>query len=94
MFQLSNVNTRVYHFASFLGLMPAQLIGVYMGSTLRSMQDVLEDRPISSTTYVFIAAQLALAVCLMIWFSAKARIELMKVLAEAEGSAAAIYNTV
>ncbi|RZC33439.1 SNARE assoc domain containing protein [Asbolus verrucosus] len=85
-FALSNVNTKIYHLASLLGLIPAQLVGVYVGTTLRSMQDVLEDRPISSTTYVFITLQLLLAVCLMVWLSAKARLELMKALAEAEST--------
>jgi protein maelstrom len=85
-FQLSNVNAKVYHLASFLGLMPAQFVGVYIGTTLRSMQDVLEDRPASSGTYVFVSVQLVLVVILMLWFSAKARSELMKALAEAEPS--------
>ncbi|CAH1382174.1 transmembrane protein 64 [Tenebrio molitor] len=85
-FALSNVNAKVYHLASFLGLMPAQFVGVYIGTTLRSMQDVLEDRPASSGTYVFVSVQLVLVVILMLWFSAKARSELMKALAEAEPS--------
>ncbi|XP_063927043.1 transmembrane protein 64 [Zophobas morio] len=85
-FALSNVNTRIYHLASLLGLMPAQCMGVYIGTTLRSMQDVLEDKPASSGTYVFISAQLILVIVLLLWFSAKARSELMKALAEAEAS--------
>lgn len=56
-FQLSNVNSRIYHLASLLGLFPAQCVAVYAGSTLRSMQDVLENRNISPVTYLFITAQ-------------------------------------
>ncbi|XP_044260733.1 transmembrane protein 64 [Tribolium madens] len=86
-FALSNVNAKIYHLASFLGLMPAQAVGVYIGTTLRSMQDVLEDRPASTGTYIFISVQLVVVVVLMLWFSAKARAELMRALAEAEVSA-------
>lgn len=58
-FQLSNVSSRIYHVASLIGLFPAQFVGVYVGSTLRSMQDVLENRHISSTTYFFATAQVS-----------------------------------
>ncbi|XP_064214518.1 transmembrane protein 64 [Tribolium castaneum] len=86
-FALSNVNAKIYHLASLLGLMPAQAVGVYIGTTLRSMQDVLEDRPASTGTYIFISVQLVVVVVLMLWFSAKARAELMRALAEAEATA-------
>lgn len=58
--QLSNVSAKVYHIASLLGLFPAQLLAVYGGSTLRSMQDVIENNHISSTTYIFAGAQVRL----------------------------------
>ncbi|KAL1501258.1 hypothetical protein ABEB36_006613 [Hypothenemus hampei] len=56
-FAISNVNAKVYHTASLLGLFPAQLVVVYIGSTLRSMQDVIENNHITSTTYLFAALQ-------------------------------------
>ncbi|ENN73259.1 hypothetical protein D910_03466 [Dendroctonus ponderosae] len=56
-FALSNVSAKVYHIASLFGLFPAQLVAVYIGSTLRSMQDVIENNHISSATYFFAALQ-------------------------------------
>ncbi|CAG9772217.1 unnamed protein product [Ceutorhynchus assimilis] len=85
-FALSNVSAKVYHIASLLGLFPAQFVAVYVGSTLRSMQDVIENKNISSTTYFFAAAQLICGASLIIWIGGKARTELMKVLAGAENS--------
>ncbi|CAH1102234.1 unnamed protein product [Psylliodes chrysocephalus] len=85
-FALSNVSARVYHIASFLGLFPAQFVAVYVGSTLRSMQDVLENRNISSNTYIFATVQLLLGASLMAFIGTKARKELLKAIAEAESS--------
>ncbi|XP_060533151.1 transmembrane protein 64 [Cylas formicarius] len=87
-FALSNVSAKVYHIASFLGLLPAQFVAVYVGSTLRSMQDVLENNHISSTTYFFVCVQLLLGASLMFWIGTKARYELLKVIAQAESSSA------
>nr|XP_023014465.1 transmembrane protein 64 [Leptinotarsa decemlineata] len=56
-FAMSNVSAKIYHLASLLGLFPAQFVAVYVGSTLRSMQDVIENRHISSTTYLFATLQ-------------------------------------
>nr|XP_022907202.1 transmembrane protein 64-like [Onthophagus taurus] len=83
-FALSNVNTQIYHFASCIGLFAGQFMGVYVGSTLRSMQDVLENQHFSTGTYIFAGAQLVLAAGLIVWFGAKARSELLKALNEAE----------
>lgn len=48
--------------ASFIGLLPAQVIAVTVGSTLRSMQDIFERKEISTTTYVFITMQVNMQV--------------------------------
>ncbi|XP_072393019.1 transmembrane protein 64 [Diabrotica undecimpunctata] len=85
-FALSNVSARVYHIASLLGLFPAQFVAVYVGSTLRSMQDVLENRHISSSTYAFATIQLILGASLMVFIGTKARKELLKAIAEAESN--------
>ncbi|XP_023311418.1 transmembrane protein 64 [Anoplophora glabripennis] len=91
-FALSNVSARVYHVASLFGLFPAQFVGVYVGSTLRSMQDVLENRHISSTTYFFATAQLMFGASLMIWLGTKARKELLKAIAEAESASTKVTS--
>ncbi|GJQ75317.1 hypothetical protein Trydic_g23502 [Trypoxylus dichotomus] len=83
-FALSNVNTKIYHFASCVGLFAGQFMGVYVGSTLRSMQDVLDNRHFSTGTYVFAGLQLILAAGLIVWCGAKARNELLRALNEAE----------
>lgn len=46
-----------YHIASALGLLPAQIINIYLGSSLRSMQDVLEDRSTAATGYIVFCFQ-------------------------------------
>ncbi|KAJ8916488.1 hypothetical protein NQ315_000130 [Exocentrus adspersus] len=91
-FALSNVSSRIYHVASLLGLFPAQFVGVYVGSTLRSMQDVLENRHISSTTYLFATAQLMLGASLMVWLGTKARKELLNAIAEAENASTKVTS--
>lgn len=85
-FALSNVKSQIYHTASLIGLFPAQFFGVYVGSTLRSMQDVLENQSISSTTYFIICIQVLFCASLMIWIGTKARKELIKAIAEADNS--------
>lgn len=42
-FQISTVNPFDYHSATLLGLLPAQVINVYLGSKLRSIHDVIND---------------------------------------------------
>lgn len=43
-------------------MLPAQLINVYLGSSLRSMQDVLEDRSTAATGYIIFCMQVRLYV--------------------------------
>jgi len=43
--------------ATALGLLPTQVINVYLGSTLRSMQDVLSDDKTANTGYVVFSVQ-------------------------------------
>lgn len=56
-FQVSNIRGIHYHVASALGLLPAQLINIYLGSSLRSMQDVLEDKSTAVTGYMVFCFQ-------------------------------------
>lgn len=50
--QISSINTRDYHVATLIGLLPAQTINVYLGSTLRSMHEVLSDNDTKLTGYI------------------------------------------
>lgn len=53
--QVSDISGCGYHLATMLGLLPAQVINVYLGSTLRSMHDVLHESHV--TGYIVFAFQ-------------------------------------
>ncbi|XP_037904596.1 transmembrane protein 64 isoform X2 [Hermetia illucens] len=57
-FGISSVDAKSYHLGTLLGLLPAQAINVYLGSTLRSMHDVLNDHKTAITGYIIFAVQL------------------------------------
>lgn len=80
LFQVSTVSARSYHPATLLGLLPAQTINVYLGSTLRSMKDVLNDHRTAFTGYAVFAVEVLVGVLLMVWVVQKARIELSNAL--------------
>lgn len=79
-FQVSTVSSRSYHTATLLGLLPAQTINVYLGSTLRSMRDVLNDHRTAFAGYAVFAVEVLVGVLLMVWVVQKARIELSNAL--------------
>ncbi|KAK0174055.1 hypothetical protein PV328_007172 [Microctonus aethiopoides] len=83
-FAVSNISGLRYHIASAIGLLPAQLINVYLGSSLRSMQDVLEDKSTAATGYVVFCFQILIGVSLMVYVVQKARRELHLALLEAD----------
>lgn len=70
------MQSRPYHTATLLGLLPAQLINVYIGSSLRSMHDVLHNHNTAVTSYVVFAVQICIGAVLMAWVVQKARREL------------------
>lgn len=80
LFQVSSVSSRDYHPATLLGLLPAQTINVYLGSTLRSMRDVLNDHKTAFAGYAVFAVEVLVGVLLMVWVVQKARIELSNAL--------------
>ncbi|XP_068143404.1 transmembrane protein 64 [Drosophila tropicalis] len=75
-FGISSINTADYHVATLLGLLPAQTINVYLGSTLRSMHEVLNDNETKLTGYISFVFEVICGVCLMFWVIQKARKEL------------------
>ncbi|XP_053983632.1 transmembrane protein 64 [Hylaeus anthracinus] len=83
-FAVSNMGGVQYHLASALGLLPAQIINIYLGSSLRSMQDVLEDRSTAATGYVVFCFQILIGISLMVYVVQKARRELQLALLEAD----------
>ncbi|XP_078046636.1 transmembrane protein 64 [Augochlora pura] len=83
-FAVSNMGGIQYHLASALGLLPAQIINIYLGSSLRSMQDVLEDRSTAATGYIVFCFQILIGVSLMVYVVQKARRELQLALLESD----------
>ncbi|XP_058794812.1 transmembrane protein 64 [Phymastichus coffea] len=83
-FAVSQIHGMKYHISSAIGLLPAQLINVYLGSSLRSMQDVLEDKSTAATGYIVFAFQIFIGVSLMVYVVQKARRELQLALLEAD----------
>ncbi|XP_057323814.1 transmembrane protein 64 [Microplitis mediator] len=83
-FAVSNISGLRYHIASAIGLLPAQLINVYLGSSLRSMQDVLQDKSTAATGYIVFCFQIIIGVSLMVYVVQKARRELHLALLEAD----------
>ncbi|XP_030385144.1 transmembrane protein 64 isoform X2 [Scaptodrosophila lebanonensis] len=79
-FGISSINARDYHVATFLGLLPAQTINVYLGSTLRSMHEVLNDHDTKLTGYISFVFEVICGVGLMFWVVQKARKELSETL--------------
>eukprot|EP00048_Salpingoeca_helianthica_P011271 m.161663 g.161663 ORF g.161663 m.161663 type:complete len:375 (+) comp15198_c4_seq1:4111-5235(+) len=53
LFSTANISKTRYITATFIGLLPTQLLNTYMGTTLRSMEDVLSGK--NSNTIVLIA---------------------------------------
>jgi protein maelstrom len=49
---VSNINTKEYIIATVFGLFPAQIINVYLGSTLRSMEEVLSNKSTAATGFI------------------------------------------
>lgn len=83
-FAVSNMGGIQYHIASALGLLPAQIINIYLGSSLRSMQDVLEDKSTAATGYIVFCFQILIGISLMVYVVQKARRELQLALLEAD----------
>ncbi|XP_059219649.1 transmembrane protein 64 isoform X1 [Stomoxys calcitrans] len=79
-FGVSTINPKVYHTATFLGLLPAQLINVYLGSTLRSMHEVLNNHGTAITGYISFGVEVICGIALMFWVVQKARKELSETL--------------
>lgn len=76
MFAVSQMSLGRYVTASALGLVPTQVINVYLGTTVRSMEEVLDDEATAATGYAVLLAQVVLSVVLMSLIVRKARQEL------------------
>jgi len=75
-FSVSNLPCGRYLGASVIGLFPTQCINVYMGSTLRSMEEVLTKEDTVRAGWLLLVAQLVVSAAVAIFVVRKARIEL------------------
>lgn len=76
LFAVTDIDFKKYMIASIVGLIPTQIILCYMGSTLKSMSDVLANESTAKTaTFVFFV-QLVIAIGAMFYILQAARFEL------------------
>ena len=71
--QVTNVSTPKYIISSTLGLLPTQILNTYMGSTFRSLEDVMEEK---SGGYIILFVQFLISAVLMTYVIRRARKEL------------------
>lgn len=72
---MTSVSYWQFFLASIFGLLPTQVLNTYMGSTVRSMQEVLTDRV---DGYIILGVQVIFSIILMLYLLNKARRELAK----------------
>lgn len=80
-FAVSNLPTSRYILASVLGLLPSQTVNAYIGSTLRSMEEVLTNEDTVRTGWLLLAGQLCISVAVGILVVRRARTELDRTIA-------------
>jgi len=80
-FSASSLSTPHYILASVLGLFPTQTCNVYIGSTLRSMEEVLTNTETVRTGWMILLAQLVITIMVATFIIRKARAELDKTMA-------------
>ncbi|XP_078458139.1 transmembrane protein 64 [Lampetra fluviatilis] len=78
-FAVSRVPTPSYLIASSLGLLPTQILNSYLGTTLRTMEDVMSQQTLGG--YVIFLLQLLISVGLMLYVVRRARRELNEAIA-------------
>lgn len=85
-FAISPISTAQYVTASVVGLFPTQAINTYLGSTLRSMDDVLSNANTATTGYIIFAVQIVISICLMAYVVQKSREALRNFILENDSS--------
>jgi len=85
LFAMSNISLQRYILASASGMLPCQGLHAYVGSTLRSMEEVISTGSSSNTAYFVFSGQLLMVLALFIFVVRKARMEFNKAVQQAEG---------
>jgi len=76
LFAVSNLSEFKYISSSVLGLLPSQAINAYIGSTLRSMEEVLNSEETVRTGWYLLAGQLGLSLLVGLFIVRRAKLEL------------------
>lgn len=77
-FAITKVNFVTYILSSMVGLMPSQLVLCYVGSTLKSMSDVLANERTTNTASFVFFLQVITAFFVMYYIISAARLEMQK----------------
>ncbi|XP_041048037.1 transmembrane protein 64-like [Carcharodon carcharias] len=75
-FAISKLETVQYLATSTIGLLPSQILNSYLGSTVRTLEDVVNHRGVEG--YLAFALQIFISVVMMLYFVHRARQELNK----------------
>ncbi|KAL4629950.1 transmembrane protein 64-like [Arapaima gigas] len=73
-FSITDVSLPNYLVASSVGLLPTQLLNSYLGTTLRTMEDVIAEQSISG--YFVFSLQIVISIGLMFYVVHRAQVEL------------------
>ncbi|XP_043921322.1 transmembrane protein 64 [Protopterus annectens] len=73
-FSITDLSLPNYLVASSLGLLPTQLLNSYLGTTLRTMEDVIAEQSVSG--YFIFSLQIVISIGLMFYVVHRAQIEL------------------
>ncbi|XP_064874140.1 transmembrane protein 64 [Oncorhynchus nerka] len=73
-FSITDVSLPNYLVASSVGLLPTQLLNSYLGTTLRTMEDVIAEQSISG--YLVFSLQIIISIGLMFYVVHRAQVEL------------------
>ncbi|XP_005100795.1 transmembrane protein 64 [Aplysia californica] len=92
LFSLSSMSLMRYLISSVGGLVPMTLLNCYMGSTLRTMEDLMTDDSNRMTGFFIFGGQILITVVLLWFVVRKARVELKKAMDESDKSSTALPN--
>ncbi|XP_038601572.1 transmembrane protein 64 [Tachyglossus aculeatus] len=74
LFSITNLSLPNYLMASSVGLLPTQLLNSYLGTTLRTMEDVIAEQNVSG--YFVFSLQILISIGLMFYVLHRAQVEL------------------
>lgn len=77
-FAVSNLSTGRYLAASAIGCLPSQLLNAYLGSTLRSMEEVMDGEETKTTGYLLLVSQVVMMVVVAVFVVRRAKLELAR----------------